>query len=107
MGDLIGYQTRYDRQVSDSTRIRFLTEGFHVGFRPTQSLKAWESNVDEFHERSVAADLVWAVRQLQETSRPELRLVPMSATLDANALSDWLGCSVLNAEGRIPGRYAL
>ena len=103
LGELVGYQTRYDRQVSDRTRIRFLTEGLFLRRLQADPKLSGVGAVllDEFHERSVAADLsLGLIRRLQETSRPELRLMPMSATLDANALSDWLDCSVINAEGR-------
>ena len=103
LGELVGYQTRYDRQVSNRTRIRFLTEGLFLRRLQADPKLSGVGAVllDEFHERSVAADLsLGLIRRLQETSRPELRLMPMSATLDANALSDWLDCSVINAEGR-------
>ena len=103
LGDLVGYQTRYDRQVSDRTRIRFLTEGLFLRrLQGDPDLRGVGAVLlDEFHERSVAADLsLGLVRQLQETRRPELRLVPMSATLDADALSNWLDCPALSAEGR-------
>ena len=92
LGDLVGYQTRYDRQVSDRTRIRFLTEGLFLRrLQGDPDLRGVGAVLlDEFHERSVAADLsLGLVRQLQETRRPELRLASMSATLE-DALSDWL-----------------
>lgn len=103
LGELVGYQTRYDRQVSNRTRIRFLTEGLFLRRLQTDPKLSGVGAVllDEFHERSVAADLsLGLIRQLQETCRPELRLVPMSATLDANALSNWLDCPMINAQGR-------
>ncbi len=103
LGGLVGYQTRYDSQVSAETRIRFLTEGLFL--RRLQSDPQLRGIgavlLDEFHERSLAADLcLGLVRRLQETSRPDLRLIPMSATLDATTLAQWLDCPVLNAEGR-------
>ena len=79
LGDLVGYQTRYDRQVSDRTRIRFLTEGLFLRrLQGDPDLRGVGAVLlDEFHERSVAADLgLGLVRQLQETRRPELRLAP-------------------------------
>ena len=99
LGDLVGYQTRYDRQVSDRTRIRFLTEGLFLRrLQGDPDLRGVGAVLlDEFHERSVAADLsLGLVRQLQETCRPELRLVPMSATLDAALAAD---CIQLSVEG--------
>lgn len=103
LGGLVGYQTRHDQQTSAETRILFLTEGLFL--RRLQSdpqlRRVGAVLLDEFHERSLAADMsLGLVRQLQETSRPDLLLIPMSATLDAGALSSWLSCPVLGAEGR-------
>jgi ATP-dependent helicase HrpB len=58
--------------------------------------------LDEFHERHLQSDLALAVvRELQETVRPDLRLVVMSATLETEALADYLGgCPVVTSEGR-------
>jgi ATP-dependent helicase HrpB len=57
--------------------------------------------LDEFHERHLEGDLALAMlRRLQRTSRSELRLVVMSATLDAGPVAAYLGSKVLRAEGR-------
>src|SRR6185369_7607350 len=58
--------------------------------------------LDEFHERHLQGDVALAVvRELQQTVRPELRLVVMSATLDTEPLATYLGgAAVLTAEGR-------
>ena len=58
---------------------------------------------DEFHERSLNSDLALAmVRRVQETVRPELKLVVMSATLAAEPIARWLGdCPVVESHGRL------
>ncbi|MFH1569981.1 MAG: helicase-related protein, partial [Gemmatimonadota bacterium] len=102
-GQLVGYQTRHERCVSAATRIRFLTEGLFL----RQLLSDPELHgvgavlLDEFHERSVDADLALGfLRRLQAGRRPDLRLVVMSATLDAAAVAAALQCPALAAAGR-------
>lgn len=110
VGGLVGYQTRHERHVGDGTRIRFLTEGLflrqllddpelrgaHLGHRDVGAVL-----LDEFHERSVDADLALGfVRRLQAGARPDLRLLVMSATLDAEAVAAHLECPALMTEGR-------
>ena len=98
-----GYQLRFDRQVSDATAIRFVTEGLLLRQLAADPQLPGVSTVilDEFHERHLEGDLLIALlRRLQESTRPELRLVVMSATLDAGSLRDYLGCPTLRAEGR-------
>ncbi len=57
--------------------------------------------LDEFHERNLASDVSLALaRRLQESSRPDLRLIVMSATLDTKLISEYLGCPILEAHGR-------
>ena len=58
---------------------------------------------DEFHERSLNSDLALAmVRRVQETVRPELKIVVMSATLDATPIASWLGgCPTVESQGRL------
>jgi ATP-dependent helicase HrpB len=102
-GDLVGYQTRHERHLSHATRILFLTEGLFL----RQLLANPELTgvgavvLDEFHERSVAADLALGLcRRLRAGARPDLRLVVMSATLDAGVVADYLSCPSIHAEGR-------
>ncbi len=58
---------------------------------------------DEFHERSLNSDLALAmVRRVQETVRPELKIVVMSATLEAGPIARWLGgCPTVESQGRL------
>ena len=103
IGHTVGYQTRHDSQISDNTRIRFVTEGLFLRLlHSSPTLDGVEAVIlDEFHERSLAADTALGlVRRLQESDRPDLRLVVMSATLDVDALATALACPVVEAHGR-------
>lgn len=102
-GQLIGYQTRHDSRVSAQTQVRFMTEGLFVRMLQNRPRLDEVGTVilDEFHERSLAADTALAmVRRLQETQRPDLRLIVMSATLDAQKVATYLNAPALSAHGR-------
>jgi ATP-dependent helicase HrpB len=104
LGDTVGYQVRFDDVSSNKTRIRFVTEGLLtrrlVG--DPQLRDVGVVVLDEFHERHLAGDLALAMlRRLQQTTRPELKLVVMSATLDAAPIASWLAeAPQLRSEGR-------
>ncbi len=103
LGDAVGFQTRFERAWSERTRIGFVTEGvFLRQWTADPSLRGVGAVVlDEFHERSMLADLALGLaRRTQESARPDLRLVVMSATLDAERLAADLGAERLHAEGR-------
>ncbi len=93
VGRTVGYRMRFDTRVSRDTRIEVVTEG--VLTRMLQTDPALEGTgivvFDEFHERSLQADLGLAlVLDAQATVAPELRLLVMSATLDAQTVAEWL-----------------
>ncbi len=97
-GDHIGWHVRFDRKVSDDTRIVFMTEGIllrqiaHDPFLDGVSAVV----LDEFHERSVLADLALALTAaIRREVRDDLSLVVMSATLDAQPIADFLDCPVV------------
>jgi len=103
IGGLVGYQTRHDSQVGPDTQIIFLTEGLFLRLlQSNPQLKGVGAVLlDEFHERNLAADLsLGLLRRLQENGRPDLLLLPMSATLDAQVLANWLDCPALETQGR-------
>ena len=90
----IGYSVRFDHRVSKHTRLVVATEGILI--RRLQSDPAIEDIavvvLDEFHERSIDADLLLAMlRRVQQTLREDLRIVIMSATLDSTFLEQALG----------------
>lgn len=104
LGGEVGYRVRFESRGGRDTRLWFLTEGV-LGRQLTRDPFLEDAGVvvlDEFHERHLQGDVALAiVRELQETVRPDLRLVVMSATLETAALSSYLGsCTVLTSEGR-------
>ena len=104
LGDFVGYQIRHENLSSGQTRILFVTEGIllrRLHFDPT--LKGIGAILfDEFHERHLYTDTTLALtRQLQRTSRPDLSLGVMSATLETKPLQSYLQpCETLHADGR-------
>lgn len=104
LGQEIGFQTRFESSFSDSTRIRYITEGILPRLLfSDNSLKTVSAVVfDEFHERSLTVDLGLAlIRDLQKKCRADLKLIVMSATLSSNPLAQYLdGAEVIVSEGR-------
>jgi ATP-dependent helicase HrpB len=104
LGDIVGYQIRLESRVSERTRIRFVTEGIllrQMTFEP--GLTGVTAIVfDEFHERHLYGDISLArALKIQATTRPDLKIIVMSATLDAGALRRYLeACDVLVSRGR-------
>ncbi|TXK50299.1 ATP-dependent helicase HrpB [Pontibacter qinzhouensis] len=104
VGQTVGYWVRMERAVSKKTRIEVVTEGILT--RLLQEDPALEGVAaiifDEFHERSLHADLGLALAlDAQAVLRPDLRLLVMSATLDAAAIGNWLEAPVIRSEGRL------
>lgn len=104
LGQSVGYRVRFETRVSAITRVEVLTEGILT--RRLQNDPALEGVglviFDEFHERSLHADLALALcRDAQTALRPDLRILIMSATLDAGGLSAALDdAPVVRAQGR-------
>src|SRR6185437_10821958 len=105
LGSEIGYQVRFDRQASAATRVLAVTDGIFVRMLQDDPLLESIGAVifDEFHERSLNTDLALAmVRRVQTEVRPELKIVVMSATLQAEPIARYLGgCPVVRSEGRL------
>ncbi len=104
-GGTVGYATRMDSKVSARTRILVLTEGIFVRRIQDDPELPGVSAVlfDEVHERSLDSDFGLALAlDAQEGLRPDLRIVPMSATLDGARFASLLdGAPVIESEGRI------
>ncbi|MBC7792093.1 MAG: ATP-dependent helicase HrpB, partial [Clostridia bacterium] len=103
VGETIGYQVRFEEAVSAATRVRFVTEGLLVReLARSPRLEGVGCIIfDEFHERHLDADLALALcARLRESVRPDLAIVVMSATLDAEPVAKWLGAQRLRSEGR-------
>ncbi len=105
VGGTVGYQVRFDEQVSAKTRLRFVTEGIFLRkLIADPTLRGVGAVVlDEFHERHLDGDLALALlRRVQQTSRPDLKIIVMSATLDAEPVANFLGgCPIMDAPGRV------
>ena len=104
-GGTIGYATRMDSKSSARTRILVLTEGIFVRRVQDDPELSGVSAIlfDEVHERSLDSDFGLALAlDAQAALRPDLRIVPMSATLDGVRFAQLLdGAPVIESEGRI------
>lgn len=93
VGHEVGYQVRFEDFASRGTRIMFVTEGILLRWlQDDPELKDVSAILfDEFHERNLLSDVALGlVKRLQEKSRPELKLLVMSATLDAEPVAKYL-----------------
>jgi ATP-dependent helicase HrpB len=102
-GKTVGYRIRFENRTSDKTKIEVVTEGILT--RMLQNDNALEGVglviFDEFHERSLHADLALALcREAQQILRPDLRIMIMSATLDMPQLASLLSCKTIESSGR-------
>ena len=103
VGGEVGYRVRFEGAEGPRTRLLFLTEGVLVRKLLADAELPGVSVVvfDEFHERSLQADLaLLLVREVQSTLRPELRVVILSATIEAEPLAEKLSARVIRTEGR-------
>lgn len=104
VGETVGYQVRFEEAVGPRTRLRFVTEGVLTRqLLSDPSLKGVDAVVlDEFHERHLDSDFALALLKRLQRARPDLRIVVMSATLDAAPVARYLGgCPILRSEGRL------
>ena len=112
VGETVGYRVRFESKVSAKTRIEVLTEGILTRMLVDDPTLDGVSIVvfDEFHERSINSDLALALtRQAQLIIRQDLKIVIMSATIDAQPICSALKAPLIESEGRmfpIAIRYA-
>jgi ATP-dependent helicase HrpB len=104
LGGEVGYQMRLDNVTSPATRICYATEGVLLRrMLADPRLSGIGAMVfDEFHERHLYGDITLArALEIQESTRPDLIIVVMSATLEVTAVEKYLRpCAVLSSEGR-------
>ncbi len=104
LGNEVGWQVRFERRFSGSTRVLVATEGILTRRLQSDPLLSEFRTVilDEFHERTLHADLGLALARQASVARPELRVVVMSATLDAGRVARFLDdCPVVEVSGRL------
>jgi ATP-dependent helicase HrpB len=112
LGGEVGWQVRFERRFGPRTRLLVATEGVLTRRLQADPLLSSFGTIvlDEFHERSLHADLALAFARQAWLARPDLRLLVMSATLDAGPVARFLGrCPVVDVPGRphpIEVRYA-
>ena len=104
LGREVGYQIRFERRASASTRLLIETEG--VLTRQILADPFLESIgavvLDEFHERSLHTDLALSLlREVRREVRPDLRIIVMSATLDAEPVARFLDAPIVEVPGRV------
>ncbi|MFL6447714.1 MAG: ATP-dependent helicase HrpB [Bryobacteraceae bacterium] len=102
LGEVVGHQVRWEKTGTNSTRLWYLTEGVLTNRLLSGDSLPHGSVVvlDEFHERHLETDLALALMRRLQRSRSDLRVVIMSATLDADDLSRKLGSApVINVPG--------
>jgi ATP-dependent helicase HrpB len=101
VGQTIGYHFRFERETSPATRVLFLTEGMLMRrlLHSPRLDTVGTVILDEFHERSLHADAALGYLRRLQRQRPELRIVVMSATLETERLSEYLGaCKTIDIE---------
>ncbi|MFY9992412.1 MAG: ATP-dependent helicase HrpB [Rhodoplanes sp.] len=104
VGETVGYRVRFGSKVSGKTRIEIITEGVFTRMVLDDPILEGIAAVlfDEFHERSLDADLGLALaRDVQQGLREDLKLLVMSATIDGARIAARLGdAPVIESEGR-------
>ena len=104
LGREVGWHVRFERKFSADTRVLFATEGILTSRLQQDALLSGFRTIvlDEFHERSIHADLGLALARQAWRARDDLRIVVMSATLQADPLAAFLdGCPQITVPGRI------
>jgi ATP-dependent helicase HrpB len=104
LGREVGWQIRLDRNFTRETQLLVVTEGILTARLQSDPLLSDFRTIviDEFHERSIHADLAIALARQAWRARDDLRIAVMSATLDTNAVAAFLdGCPVVDVPGRL------
>ena len=103
VGETIGYRIRFDARVSEKTKIEVVTEGILTRMLQSDNTLPGVGMVifDEFHERSIHADVALALcREAQQVLREDLRILIMSATLNMPQLTSLLKAQAVVSKGR-------
>ena len=112
LGDLVGFQTRFDKQFGEAAQVKLMTDGILLAETTRDRyLNAYEAIiVDEAHERSLNIDFLLGYLKRLLPQRPDLKLIITSATIDPQRFADFFDdAPMLHAEGRsypVEQRYA-
>jgi len=104
LGREVGWHIRFEKKASAETRLLVVTEGILTAYLQDDPLLEGFTTliVDEFHERSIHADLGLALARQAWLARPDLRILVMSATLETAPVSRFLGdCPVIDVPGTL------
>lgn len=104
VGQEVGYQVRFEKRIGNQTRLQFLTEAMLLKrlAKDPELKRAGIIVIDEFHERNIHSDLaIGALKELQELSRSDLKILVMSATIDELKLKDFLQSETMEVPGKI------
>ena len=104
LGREVGWQIRFERRFTAETRLLVVTEGILTARLQADPLLSDFVTIviDEFHERSIHADVAFALARQAWRARDDLRIVVMSATLDTEPVSAFLdACPVVDVPGRL------
>ncbi len=102
IGEEVGYIVRYENKSSYETKLLFITDGVLLRFLERDPDLGWVGAVvfDEFHERRANMDLALGLLKLAQQRRSSLRLVVMSATIEAAGVARYLDADTFATEGR-------
>ncbi|RIW15631.1 ATP-dependent helicase HrpB [Algoriphagus lacus] len=103
LGKTVGYRIRFESAITEKTRLEVITEGILTRMMHQDNALEGIGLVifDEFHERNLFSEVALALcREVQQVLRPDLRILLMSATIDADQLSNMLGAKVIQSQGR-------
>jgi len=103
LGREVGYSVRFDDNTSDATKLRYMTDGMLLREAMTDPELSRYSCIiiDEAHERTLSTDILLGLLKLLVVRRPDLKLIVMSATLDAEKFQSYFNSAPLLA---VPGR---
>lgn len=103
IGEEVGYTIRFEDKTSESTRIKYMTDGImqrEILLDPELS-KYSVIMLDEAHERTIATDVLFGLLKKTLKKRPDMKLIVTSATLDAEKFSSYFNeCPILSIPGR-------
>ena len=103
VGQTVGYRIRFESAVSEKTKIEVITEGILTRMMHQDNALEEVGLIifDEFHERNLFSEVGLALaREVQQILRPDLKILLMSATIDADQLGKLLGAEIIQSKGR-------